>query len=456
MKKFTQDIFEPNLKFEVEEASGDVDGKHILAKVKGSFFVPNGVSRNNRFYSEGLWKKVVSNPSIIKKLTERRMFGSIGHNQKLGDDALLEGKTSHIVTGLNIVNGQGIGEALILNTPAGRILNTILRAGSKMFVSSRADGSFNGEENGIPKVDEDSYQLDTFDFVVDPGFLEANPNLVEQFKKIESLNNNEGDYMEPSTQLMEKLAKENGTLRSDLERATSEVVDLRNKNTVMISENDALKSKLDKQSFAEKQLAKYRSLGTPEEIEKVLDMAEGKLNVYKEFGSVKELGLALDRANDLIERYKVLGTPKEINEALDKSIAVVTAYKDLGSPVELKMAMDKFEEKINKINSDKAVVKIAELAKDLKVSEDKIRMLWGKISEAEIRKVYSSSSETVSTTRSNPSRTYARGSKSSSVGVKTTETESGFSRFKRPLGAQLMEQFCAPAPDAGPKNEPKR
>lgn len=184
------DAFAPELRYSIEEAKGEVDGKHVLAKLRGEFFFPDGISRNNRFYSKNLWNKVLAEAAVKERLQERRMFGTISHEQEINDTALLDGKLSHVVTNLGIQEGnKGIGEALILNTHAGRTLNACLRAGTKLFVSSRASGGMKGEtKSGVPVVDENSYKLQTFDFVLEPGFLQASPQVAEQLQESQQLN----------------------------------------------------------------------------------------------------------------------------------------------------------------------------------------------------------------------------------------------------------------------------
>ncbi|KKL07363.1 hypothetical protein LCGC14_2586790, partial [marine sediment metagenome] len=135
------DAFSPELDYTVEEGKAEVDGKAVLAKVKGEFFFPGGISRNQRYYPKSLWDKVLANEELREKVGNKTLFGTISHTQPIDDTAMLEGKISHIVTKLGIDGkGKGIGEALLLDTDAGRVLNTFFRAGSKMFVSSRADG----------------------------------------------------------------------------------------------------------------------------------------------------------------------------------------------------------------------------------------------------------------------------------------------------------------------------
>jgi hypothetical protein len=53
-----RDSIDPSIKFSISEGENSiVDGEHVLAEIEGEFFVPNGKSRNGRFYPESLWKK---------------------------------------------------------------------------------------------------------------------------------------------------------------------------------------------------------------------------------------------------------------------------------------------------------------------------------------------------------------------------------------------------------------
>lgn len=400
---FKGDLFNP-VTLEFCEAKGEVDGTSILGKVRGSFFVPNGVSRNNRFYPESLWKGVCEDKEICKKLKERRMFGTISHEQSLNDQALLEGKISHIVSDLTIEGDDGIGEALILDTPAGRILNTMLRAGAKLFVSSRANGTFKQgvTEKGVPVVDPDTYQLESFDFVMDPGFLQAQPKLVESLMELiesENLNkpaNDEGE-VEMSTELkelLESVTKEKSKLQLDLDKAIKEVETLKNENTVLTDENNHLKEESTKLEEENKELTKtvesFKELGTAEEISKMIDVAEKELETYRELGKADEIKEKVEGLEKLIAEYKELGeTPDEIKEALEKADKVVEQYKEFGTPAELEEAFSFMEAEKAKQNEAETANKIKSLAKDLSVSEEKIKKLWDKgMDENEIREFY--------------------------------------------------------------------
>lgn len=447
MINFNKDIFEPEFTFKLEEANDEIDGKHVLGKLKGEFFVPDGVSRNNRYYPKSLWEKVVSDPILRKKMDEKRMFGTISHEQGLDDKALLDGKISHIVTDLRIEGGKGIGEAIILNTPAGQILNTVLRAGTKLFVSSRADGAFKGEVNGIPRVDPDHYLLTGFDVVIDPGFLQANPQLVESLKQTfeninKSLKSNEGENMEPTTNsqsLLEKVVRDNTDLKSNLDKALVEVQKLTADIAIMASANSNLKAISDKLPKVRENLSKYADLGSPDEVAKALAEAEKIITAYKALGSVKSITEALDKATKRITEYKDIGSVREINSALDKSIAVVESYKELGTPVEIKEAFTRMEKTVGGIKENKAKLRIAELAKELNVSEENIRKVYGKLTEKDIKDLFSKVQES-----NNLSNKYIN---RSPVNEKKTSasTSKGPKAMDESAGKRLMGAFVKPS-----------
>lgn len=140
---------------------GIVDGVSILGRAVGPFFVIDGKSQNNRFYERRLWERVIKEAqSTIQK---GAMLCTIGHGQTLDDAALLDGKISHRISKLWIDENKkvGMGEMLILNTPAGRTLNTYLRSGCELPVSSRGYGKYSSTmEDGTRIVDSDTYKLE--------------------------------------------------------------------------------------------------------------------------------------------------------------------------------------------------------------------------------------------------------------------------------------------------------
>src|SRR6266446_6368739 len=60
-----------------------IDGVHVLARANGPFFVVDGKSQNNRFYSRGLWERVIKDDAVQDRLKRRKVFGTIGHDQEI-------------------------------------------------------------------------------------------------------------------------------------------------------------------------------------------------------------------------------------------------------------------------------------------------------------------------------------------------------------------------------------
>jgi len=158
----------------------------VLAVVEGVFFVADKPSRNGRLYPRELWENVLSSPDLKRMLQNRLLFGTVGHVEEQLDDLIREGKVSHVVTDLKIMpDGRGWGRAEILDTPVGRVLKTLLESGSKLSVSSKAYGEYEGQTGeGYWRVSPNSFLLERFDFVVDPGFLEAQPQVREVYESV--------------------------------------------------------------------------------------------------------------------------------------------------------------------------------------------------------------------------------------------------------------------------------
>jgi uncharacterized Zn finger protein (UPF0148 family) len=158
----------------------------VLAVVEGVFFVADKPSRNGRLYPRELWENVLSSPDLKRMLQNRLLFGTVGHVEEQLDDLIREGKVSHVITDLKIMSdGKGWGRAEILDTPVGRVLKTLLESGSKLSVSSKAYGEYEGQTGeGYWRVSPNSFLLERFDFVVDPGFLEAQPQVKEVYESV--------------------------------------------------------------------------------------------------------------------------------------------------------------------------------------------------------------------------------------------------------------------------------
>jgi len=381
------------------EAKGDpiIDGKHILARVRGQGFIVDGASENGRYYKKKLWSKVITENQ--KNMDNGLMLGTIGHDQELDDKALREGKASHRIVKLWMDEGDphiGMIEALILNTPTGQVLNTYFRGGVRLATSSRAYGKFKGKVNTptgeAQAIDPDTFRLETFDFVKIGGVKGAIPELVEDGidpeivkeelvvdedstadnKQEQEQETNEEVFImeakEKETKMLENLVTEKNNIQADLDK--------------VLADNEDLKGKLavakDRVSASEESLKEYKELGTVSELSKVLEAVEGTqkdlkaakeqvtdltaaTESYKDIGSAEEVEQALEGAKKLAESIKELGSIAELNEALD----VLQQYTDLGAPGEINEAFEKtkdFVEKISELGTPEDIEGVMDLA----------------------------------------------------------------------------------------------
>jgi len=148
--------------------SGGKAGKTV---VRGEFARAGVATENKRLYSQKIWANEMKR--LESKMNERNLFGEIDHPT---DGRTSLQRVSHIVTGMKLDDGILVGEAEILPTEKGKILEALLKSGCKVGVSSRGFGSVRSNDEGVDEV-QDDYRLVTFDFVADPADATAYPDV---------------------------------------------------------------------------------------------------------------------------------------------------------------------------------------------------------------------------------------------------------------------------------------
>jgi hypothetical protein len=157
----------------LEDAS---DGRMV---VKGVFQRADTKNANGRIYSSALWEKLLSDEKLETSLKSRMMLGCVEHPSSQSTDL---SEVSHVITNLTRKGNEIIGEAEVLDTPKGKIIKELFRAGCAVGISSRGRGT-SYHRNGVEYVDESSFVLDTFDFVYKPSTPGAYPELQESIQK---------------------------------------------------------------------------------------------------------------------------------------------------------------------------------------------------------------------------------------------------------------------------------
>jgi len=136
------------------------DGAVYLVGVCQKAGTKNG---NGRIYRQETLQREVEN--YQKAIRERRSLGELDHP----DDSVINLKNaSHLIAKMWWDGEAVMGKIEVLNTPSGRILKDLVKAGVKLGISSRGLGTVKEGMGGTVMV-EDDFQLICFDIVSEPS-----------------------------------------------------------------------------------------------------------------------------------------------------------------------------------------------------------------------------------------------------------------------------------------------
>ena len=149
-------------------------------KVRGIFSEAEKKNGNGRIYERKLLEREVKN--LTPLISERRLCGELDHPN---DEIIHLSNVSHIITNLQMEGNNLIGEAEFLDTPSGRILQELAKAGVRIGISSRATGSVEHDMKEDAYMVQDNLRMITWDMVADPSCQNAFPQLVEHKKLVD-------------------------------------------------------------------------------------------------------------------------------------------------------------------------------------------------------------------------------------------------------------------------------
>lgn len=178
-KPLTEDVFLESLS--LKESKESKKRNNVLHVLEGACMEMDAVNRNNRIYPKELVvKKILNNESTNDLMKKHCLFGEGCH-----PETRLETIVPNICMSVEKLwipdkePNKLYGRFAILDTPTGRIVNTLLDYGAKIGVSARASGTSTFTPEGYELLNIDDYEFYTFDIVTEPGFACARPNLVE-------------------------------------------------------------------------------------------------------------------------------------------------------------------------------------------------------------------------------------------------------------------------------------
>lgn len=139
----------------IQESVNGEENKKI--KIKGPFLEADVKNRNQRIYPLPLLEEQVN--EFKEKIKKNNALGELDHPENLTVNLQ---NVSHKIENLEQHKNIFIGEAVLLNTPMGKIAQELIKEGVKLGVSSRGYGDV---KNGVVQ----KYKLITIDIVSDPS-----------------------------------------------------------------------------------------------------------------------------------------------------------------------------------------------------------------------------------------------------------------------------------------------
>jgi hypothetical protein len=158
-------------------------------KIRGVYMESETVNKNQRVYDQHDMKREVDR-YISEMVQTKRALGELNHPASAEVD--LE-RACHMVTDLHWEGKSVIGESVVLSTPTGQIVRSLINDGVKVGMSSRALGQLSEQGGGVNRVNE--MRLIAVDCVADPscskafvnGILESKQFIVREDGKFEEL-----------------------------------------------------------------------------------------------------------------------------------------------------------------------------------------------------------------------------------------------------------------------------
>jgi hypothetical protein len=330
------------------------------------------VNRNNRIYSKKLVEdRILNNPNIKEALKNKSMLGEGGHPEtrveiSYPDVALCVEKLWIPDDSKNLLWGR----FAILDTPVGRILETLVKYGSSIGISARAMTD-SIEKDGHEIISETTYDLITFDAVPDPGFKCARLSKVESaMRPIDSMTIPELQSASTSLKSAKVPAFESRIRMIDKEIERRKSIDLSEEVKTLRESLDLVK--------------KAYSLSKVQDVESLISLSNTFINESK----------------DKLEVYKRV--MKEANEEVDRltceNRALVEQVSRLEDMLYTRSLSPEYNSQLNQLNSiinriealntDKTSIKESENYKDFSnrfcVKENRIRTLLSNSNEGSV------------------------------------------------------------------------
>ena len=143
----------------IKESRDKNNGKVVM---KGILQKADTLNQNGRIYPMAVLEREIRN--YQKFIAENRALGELDHP----DSSVVNLKNvSHVIKEAHLEKGVVYGTVELLDTPSGKILQSLVESGVKLGISSRGVGSV--KKQGDYHVVQDDFQLICWDYVSEPS-----------------------------------------------------------------------------------------------------------------------------------------------------------------------------------------------------------------------------------------------------------------------------------------------
>jgi len=360
-----------------KESSGLPDG--VLLRVTYPICNLGKRNHNNRVYTREVWEKVLANQDLQMKLEKRNLFGHAEHPKTVQSSVE---KVSHVIPKFWIDEGVVKQTFEVLDTPYGRIINTLLRANCNVGVSTRAEGDLYEAEDKDGKfmsVVPDKYRYTTTDFTADPSTFGVYPEtlerslvpLIKQGIESHKLDRQfaasmlEGMQLNEAKELLKEMTVEKKTL---VECSLEELADYIKKNWI------DLMSKSDIKELVVLEHVKLISESRKDRVEEAVSKADLE-------EKIEELGEQLVSMQSVLDSAVLMGknyTDVNLEVAQVEFGKKFMAEAEVKVKTKIKEISDVFEMRIKSISEDSDKKK-TELSNKLRVLEARKNVFVDKV-----------------------------------------------------------------------------
>jgi len=143
----------------IKESRDKNNGKVVM---KGILQKADTLNQNGRIYPMNVLEREIRN--YQKFIAENRALGELDHP----DSSVVNLKNvSHVIKEAYLDRGVVYGTVELLDTPSGKILQSLVESGVKLGISSRGVGSV--KKQGDYHIVQDDFQLICWDYVSEPS-----------------------------------------------------------------------------------------------------------------------------------------------------------------------------------------------------------------------------------------------------------------------------------------------